>query len=204
MAKIMSVDYEAMPKQAKQMRAYGKQLNTEMTNAYKSVTDMHNSWYGKRYNELAKEFNKLTAEINDMLNLVVAEIPYALETIANNYSQADRGQNATTAVRETPRKISNITISNDVGMKFVTSNVASIQKSVSTNFKNAKEQMNKIETEYAKIKWQSEASETFKSKFTKLKTSIVTAFENINSSFTKLMEQTQQDIEKAEKANTVK
>ena len=50
MAKIQNVDYEAMPKQAKQMRSYGQQLNTQMTNAYKSIEDMHSSWYGKRYN----------------------------------------------------------------------------------------------------------------------------------------------------------
>ncbi len=64
--------------------------------------------------------------------------------------------------KTSPKKITNLTIHNDVGMKFVTSNVESVQKSVSTNFKNAKDQMNKIQAEYTKkIKWQSEASEAF-------------------------------------------
>ena len=49
MAKIQNVDYEAMPRNAKQMRNLGKQLNTEVTNAYKSIENMHSSWYGKRY-----------------------------------------------------------------------------------------------------------------------------------------------------------
>lgn len=35
MAKIMNVDYEAMPNQAKQMRAQGKELNNELVGAYK-------------------------------------------------------------------------------------------------------------------------------------------------------------------------
>ena len=99
--------------------------------------------------------------------------------------------------------MTNLTIHNDVGMKFVTSNVESVQKSVSTNFKNAKDQMNKIQAEYTKIKWQSEASEAFKSKFNKLKQNIISSFENIESQFTKLMTQTKNDIEKTEKANTV-
>ena len=192
MAKIQNVDYEAMPKQAKQMRSYGQQLNTQMTNAYKSIENMHNSWYGKRYNELVKQFNNLTTQINEMLTLVVTDIPYALETVANNYSQADRGTNATAAQKTSPKKITNLTIHNDVGMKFVT-----------TNFKNAKDQMNKIQAEYTKIKWQSEASEAFKSKFNKLKQNIISSFENIESQFTKLMTQTKNDIEKTEKANTV-
>ena len=54
MAKIMNVDYEAIPGQAKQIRATAKQLNSEMTKAYNSIAEMHNSWYGKRYNELVK------------------------------------------------------------------------------------------------------------------------------------------------------
>lgn len=203
MAKIQNVDYEAMPKQAKQMRTYGQQLNTQMTNAYKSIEDMHSSWYGKRYNELVKQFNSLTSKINEMLKLVVTEIPYALETVANNYSEADKGTKATAAQKTAPKKVTTLTIHQDVGMKFVTSNVEAVQKKVSNNFKNAKDQMNKIQTEYSKIKWQSEASEAFKSKFSKLKQNIITSFENIEKQFSSLMNQTKKDIEKTEKANTV-
>ena len=63
--------------------------------------------------------------------------------------------------------------------------------------------MNKIESEYNKVEWQSEASESFKARFAQLKTNIIASFENINNEFTKLMTQTQQDIEATEKANTV-
>ena len=203
MAKIQNVDYEAIPGQARQMRSYGKELNAEITTAYKSVADMHTSWYGKRYNALVKEFNKITANINELLSLVVTEIPFTLETVANNYSQADRGSNVTSAAKEMPKKIANISISEDVGMKFLTEQVSSVQSSVSKNFQNAKTKMNTIETEYKKIKWQSEASEAFKTKFTKLKKEIVTAFDDINTSFTKLMNQTKDDIQKAETNNTV-
>ena len=138
MAKIQNVDYEAMPRNAKQMRTYGQQLNTEVKNAYNSVKDMHSSWYGKRYNELVKHFNDMIPQINEMLQLVVTDIPVSLEKVANNYSQADRGSNATTVENTTPNKVTNIEIQNDVGMKFITANVQQVQTKVSNNFKNFK------------------------------------------------------------------
>ena len=81
MARISEVDYEAIPGQAAQMRSLGQALNSEMTTAYQSVAAMHESWYGIRYNALVKEFNNLIPIINEMLKLVVQEIPFALETI---------------------------------------------------------------------------------------------------------------------------
>ncbi len=203
MAQIMNVDYEAMPNQAKQMREYARELNTELKNAYSSIEEMHNSWYGIRYNELVKDFNEMAPQLNQLLDLVVREIPFALETIANNYSQADRGQNATTAEETAPNKIENLPIMNDVGMRFITSDVANTQRVVSEKFEASKDLMNKIESEYAKVQWQSEASESFKARFTQLKGEIIASFENINTQFAKLMTQTQQDIETTEKANTV-
>lgn len=203
MAKIQNVDYEAMPRNAKQMRSFGQQLNTEVTNAYNSVRDMRSSWYGKRYNELVKHFNNMIPQINEMLQLVVTDIPVTLEKVANNYSQADRGSNATTVENTTPRKITNIEIHNDVGMKFITANVQQVQTKVSNNFKNAKDQMNKISTEYNKVKWTSEASEAFKTKFNKLKTEITKSFEDIEQTFSKLMNQAKEDVQKSETANTV-
>ena len=204
MAKIMNVDYEAMPNQAKQMRAQGKELNNELVGAYKKISDMHKCWYGKRYNSLVKEFNDVAPKINELLELVVTDIPSALETVANNYSQADKGSNVTSVSKEGPKKITTISQSNDVGMKFLTSEVSNTQKEVSNSFKKSKEKMNTIEAEYGKIKWESEAADAFKAKFKKLKADIVTAFDNIDSQFTKLMEQTKTDIQNAENANTVK
>lgn len=203
MALIENVDYKAIPGQANEMRNYGKDLNSEITKAYATIARMHESWYGKRYNELVKAFNNMIPSLNEMLTLVVTEVPYALETIANNYSQADEGQNVTVASNEAPNKLVELAITEDVGMKFLTSNVEEAQQEVSKNFTNAKDLMDKIEGVYSRIAWKSEAADAFKATFTKLKNDIVTSFENVNSQFTKLMDQTQQDVENAEKANTV-
>ena len=203
MAKIDHVDYEAMPRQEKAMREYALELNNELRTAYSNVGEMHNSWYGVRYNELVKDFNELIPQVNDLLKLVVTEIPFAVETIANNYAQADKGQNVTSAEETSANNIENLPITNDVGMRFMTAEVANTQRSVSEKFDASKELMNKIEAEYNRVEWQSEASESFKARFNKLKNDILMAFDNINNEFSKLMTQTQQDIETTEKANTV-
>ena len=203
MAKIDHVDYEAMPRQAKAMREYALELNNELRTAYSNVGEMHNSWYGVRYHELVKDFNELIPQVNDLLKLVVTEIPFAVETIANNYAQADKGQNVTSAEETSANNIENLPITNDVGMRFMTAEVANTQRSVSEKFDASKELMNKIEAEYNRVEWQSEASESFKARFNKLKNDILMAFDNINNEFSKLMTQTQQDIETTEKANTV-
>ena len=203
MAKITTVDYEAIPSQASQMREYGRELNNELKSAYQSIAEMHNSWYGKRYNSLVEQFNALIPELNEMLELVVGEIPFTLETVANNYSQADRGANCTSANRESPNKITELPISNDVGMRFLTGEVQSVQSDVSKNFKESESKMNTIESVYSRIVWESEAASAFATRFKRLKTEIVTAFQNIEESFSKLMLQAQEDVQAAENANTV-
>ena len=203
MARIDHVDYEAMPRQAKAMREYALELNSELRAAYTNIGEMHNSWYGVRYNELVKDFNELIPQINDLLKLVVTEIPFAVETVANNYAQADKGQNVTSAEETSANNIENLPITNDVGMRFMTGEVSNTQRAVSEKFESAKELMNRIESEYNRVDWQSEASESFKARFEKLKNDILSAFDNINNEFSKLMTQTQEDIENTEKSNTV-
>ena len=66
MARIDRVDYVAMPGQAKKMREYALELNSELKAAYSNVAEMHNAWYGIRYNELVKDFNELTNIIADI------------------------------------------------------------------------------------------------------------------------------------------
>ncbi len=203
MANIQNVDYEALPGKAGQMRSHGQELNNKLTDVYQKVTDMHNVWYGERYNSLVKEFNHIIPQLNELLDLVVGEIPFALETIANNYSQADKGANVTSAQKTAPNKIADIAIHNDVGMRFLTGDVESIQNQVVSNLDIAKSKMDEIESVYGQIQWRSEASDAFRSTFTRLKSEIVESFENIKSQFTKLMTQTQQDIQSAETSNTV-
>ena len=204
MANIIKVDYEAIPRQTMSMRTHGKELNAELTNAYKSIEEMHRSWFGQRYNSLVVEFNKIIPSINELLSLVVDEIPFTLDTVANNYALADRGDGVTKAAKELPQKIADINMPSDIGMGFITSEVEAVQQSVSRNFQNARDKMNLIETEYGKITWQSEAADAFKARFQKLKTEISNSFDNLNTQFTNLMNATKEDMQKTENANTLK
>lgn len=203
MARIKEVDYNALAKNAGDIRSYAQELNNELTTAYQKITDMHNVWYGQRYNSLVTEFNNITTQLNDLLNLVVGEIPFTLETIANNYSQADMGANVTSAQQTAPSRIMDIAIHNDVGMRFLTGDVESIQSQVSSNLDNAKSKMETIESTFKATPWESEAHEAYQSKLASLKSSIVNSFENIKSQFAKLMTQTQEDVQNAETSNTV-
>ena len=147
MAEIDKVDYEAMPERARNIREYALELNSEMRNVYSKVGEMHNSWYGVRYNELVKDFNDMTQSVNEMLELVVTEIPFALENIANNYAGTDKGQGVTSAEETQANKVENLPILNDVGMRFITADVANTQREVAAKFDKLKEVMEQINTE---------------------------------------------------------
>ena len=154
-------------------------------------------------NALVAEFNKIVPSINELLTLVVDEIPFTLDTVANNYALADRGTGVTKAVKEVPQKILELSIPSDIGMGFITSEVESVQQRVSRGFQNARDKMNLIETEYGKITWQSESSDAFRVRFQKLKTEIINSFDNLNTQFTNLMNATKEDMQKTENANNV-
>ena len=203
MAKIEKVDYGDLYTQAENILVYGKDLNLILERIYSNIESMHANWYGQRYNTLLKEFNDMLPQINSLLVLVVGELPFALKTIANNYSNADIGEDVKSASKETPKDIADISIPNDVGMKFISTDVETTRTTISSDFGSAKEKMEKIQGVVNNLLWESDASATFAKKFSSIKTNIVASFENINSSFEKLMKQAQQDIQLAEKANTV-
>ena len=203
MARIPKAQYETMPSYAKQMRSAGQELNQALIEAYTNIANMHSVWYGKRYNSLLQQFNNMIPQMSELLEFVVAQLPFALETIANNYSSADGVGKITSAARTEPKKINAITPSTEEGLKFMSDEVANVQKKVSANFTNAKEKMDQIQAIYSKVEWVSDAATQFRARFLQLKKNITTFFDEFNASFTKSMQQTLQDIQATENANTV-
>lgn len=203
MSKVEYVDYQDLAVKAKDIRNHAKELNELFTKIYQEIMTMHQAWYGKRYNELAKNFNELAPSINEMLKLTYGEIPFALETIANNFSQADTGSNTTSAQQTEERKMPNVPTPNDVGMRFMESQVRESKNKVTTGFKNANEKMSAIESTYNRISWKSESAEAFRAKFTTLKNQITKEIDELNSQFDKLMEQAMEDLRITEQKNTV-
>lgn len=199
---ITSVDYKSIPGKANQMRADGQALNKELTTAYTSIQNMSADWYGKRYNTLVESFNKMTIMLNEMLKLVVSEIPDVLNTVASNYARVD-GDSISAGGKTTPKNIINIRKSNAVGMKFIENKVEATKSNVERNFQKAIDSMNKIESTYKSINWKSDAATAFEKHFKTLKQKITTSFEDIKKQFTTLMNQTISDMTSTEKANTV-
>ena len=203
MSRIRKVNYGEMAIQAKKIREDGKQLNDQIVKAYAYLSEMHEFWYGKRYNKLVMAFNNMVPQLNEMLSLVVYKLPYSLELISNNYSMVDRKQKETVEIDEEPNRIKEIEITNDSGLRFLSDQVISIQQKISKCFEIAKDQMNEIEIEYKRIVWESESADIFEEKFSEIKEKITAFFANINTEFKDLMQQTEDDLEKAEKINNV-
>ncbi len=204
MPNLQNVDYRQMPGHAKTIREKGKELNQKFKLIYQRVADMHADWYGQRYAALVEQFNTLYPTLNEMLKLVYTEIPYVLETIANNYAKADTGSAVCNAVETPVASLAAIpTHKEDEGMRFITPKVEETKNFVKADFDNAKTIMNDIQIAYKKISWKSDASEKFEAAFVKLKTNIDKQIDDINTSFVKLMNQTEQDMQTTENANTV-
>ena len=203
MAKIEFVNYNTVPGVADNMQELGIQLNSELTAAYASTKNMRANWFGVRYNTLIQGFNKVIPSINELLNLVIGEIPYALRVAANNYSQADRGQNACTAEQGTPSNIEEIPATTEPGLKFITAEVETAKTNIETNFSNAEKLMDDIAATFETAEWESEARTAFDTRFNTLKTNITASIDDIKVQFTTLMAQTIADIESAESSSTV-
>lgn len=203
MALIDELIYEEFPGHAGQMRTHAQELNSEIKNAYINVTNMHENWYGKRYNELASDFNKIIPMLKDILQLLVGEIPFELEKIANNYAIADKGERIVNPTETAYQTIEEIPMPNDVGMRCITAQVEEVQKTVSTNFRNAIDKMEIIDNDFSKVVWQSEAGTKYRNKVKEAKKDVIDAFENLENQFSRLMNQAVEDINAAEKSNTV-
>lgn len=203
MAIIDNVDYEGIPSKAKRMREVGQDMNRKLVKIYNDVETMHNHWYGVRYSDLQKSFNDLIPSLNDILKLVVDEIPFALENVANNYSKADKGVPVTSAVSTSPTQIQLLAPKNDVGMRFITNEVTTIHSEIKKDFKEVVDDMNEIQRVFSQVNWNSDAATAYRRKFDGLKTSIINQIDEINTKFDTSMTQTEQDIQNAETANTV-
>ncbi len=200
---LKGVQYEQIPNIVRRMRTQGQSLNTEFSNAYKSIIAMNQDWYGKRYEALAKGFIDMKQSIDNMLKIVVTELPKSLEDVANNYSQYDSGNNICTPQSTSIIPMPSISIDSKSGVRFILSGVQTTQKNVGQNFTKAVGFMNDIQKTFATITWESESANTFKKKFDELHRKVKKSIEDITDAFDKNMKSAINDIKEAERANTV-
>ena len=139
-----------------------------------------------------------------MLDFAVTKLPDNIETIANNYSLADKGQVATPVRSEARKNIPEISPNTETDLRFMETAVDGKRDEISKNFTNARQQMNQIATAYSKIVWTSKAADTFLDEFTKIKNQIETMIDDINKEFVQRMQETKEDHRRAEEGNTIK
>lgn len=142
--------------------------------------------------------------LNEYLKVVVTEIPYMFDEIANEISNFDIQQNVTTARKDEFQKIQEISIINDVGMRYLQNEVVNYQTNIEADFNTVKDYMSLIQKIVNQMQLQCDGSDEFRTQFKKFVDSFKQVLDNIQTSFTKLMNQDREEMENAEKANTVK
>ena len=202
MANITEVDYEKMPGQAATIRTEGNSLKDNLNGLFTEAKNMHENRYGLRYNSLITELNSMIPVVDDILKLVIDEIPVALETVARNYALADGATPNTVNEKEMP-SMESIETTVDVGMRFISTSVSANKDTIETKIQNALENLSAIESEYSNVVWDSESATAFSEKFSSLKSSIEIALNSVKTNLSKLMVAAEEDISNAEQNNTV-
>ena len=203
MAQIRSVVYTELPDQAKQIRGKAGELNTKLHTIYQSVDTMRAEWYGKRYNDLVSTFNGMVPSLNQIVDLMFREVPSTLETIANNYSNVDRGSNITTVDNTPANRLQDIPNSTEVGMRFQTNPVTETKAKCNSLFAEVVTNLNELQTLVTNLSWDSDASVQFRDRFQSLKNSIIASIEDVKAKFEQTMQQALADMQATETANTV-
>ena len=202
MPRIEVVDYNALQKSAGTIREGGSALMNVMQQAFTKIGGMSSAWYGKRYNMLVDEFNKVIPALNEISQLTMADFPNALDAIAVNYARADM-EELSPNQSDATTKISEIAHSQAVGLRFVTSEVESVHSEIKTCFTNANSQLESIDGICNSLPWTSEAQEAFVATFKNLKGQIQQSFDTIINAFNTLVEGVKSDMAATESANTI-
>lgn len=202
MPRIEVVDYNALQKSAVSIREGGTALMNGMQQAFTKIGGMSSAWYGKRYNMLVDEFNKVIPALNEISQLTMVDFPNALDKIAVNYARADM-EDLPLNQSDASTKITEIAHSQAVGLRFVTSEVETVHSEIKTSFTNANSELESIESTCNSLPWTSEAQEAFVASFKNLKNQIHQSFENISNAFNTLVEGAKSDMSEVESTNTI-
>ena len=203
MGRVVNIDYENIPGQANNIKNISKQLGDKLLDIYKNISAMHEFWYGKRYNDLVQNINKLIPQMNSFLEVTVSEVPHIIETIANNFSEVDTNGRVTAAQKEGFQKIEQLSIKEDVGMRFVSEEIANIEQTIISEFHEAISLVDMLSREAEGIGIDYDVGNNFKSQFKSFSNSFKQYIETAESQFTVLMLNTRMQMQKTEMANMV-
>lgn len=204
MDNYIKIDYESMPAQSKSIRNSAVELNNRILEVYRKIAEMHVCWYGERYNELVTKFNVLVPQLNQFLNVIVGEVPYMFEQIANTISDVDIQQNVAVPQKDSIQKLNELPIIDDVGMRYISKEVDEISTSIMQLLQQAGDIMEGIKRTVDNISLECEGSAEFKNGFAGLNNAFQFVIGNVETQFTELMKADREIMEKAEKENSAK
>lgn len=201
MGSQIEIDYENIPAQSKNIRGLAREINNKLLNVYGKIAEMHVCWYGKRYNELVTNFNELVPQFNQFVDVIVGEVPYMFEKIANSISDVDVKYNVAVPQRESVQKIQLLPVIDDVGMRYISAEVDEINTNVVKMLQDAEDTMEGIKRIVEQINIDCDGSAEFKNQFSRLSDAFQYTINNVEKQFTELMKQDKELIETAEKKN---
>lgn len=201
MSDSISIDYENIPAQSKNIRGLAREINNKLLNVYGKIAEMHVCWYGKRYNELVTNFNELVPQFNQFVDVIVGEVPYMFEKIANSISDVDVKYNVAVPQRESVQKIQLLPVIDDVGMRYISAEVDEINTNVVKLLQDAEDTMEGIKRIVEQINIDCDGSAEFKNQFSRLSDAFQYTINNVEKQFSELMKQDKELIETAEKKN---
>ena len=144
MEEYIKIDYENVPAQSKNIRNGAIEVNNKLLESYRKIAEMHVCWYGKRYNELVTYFNELVPQLNQFLNVIVGEVPYMFEKIANTISDVDIQQNVAVPQKESIQKLEALPLIDDVGMRYISKEVDEISNEIMQLLQAAEDSMESV------------------------------------------------------------
>lgn len=197
------IDYENLPRQSSNIRNSAVQINKKLAEVYNKIGNMHENWYGMRYNDLVRGLNSIIPQLNQFLSVIETDLPYVIEAISNNFSEVDIKQRVTTEQKTNIQNIQPIPVVNDIGLRYLDVEVENVRKEVVADLNEIRGIMEDIGGTVGQLVMECDGSEEFKSQFSKLKESFNQSLSNIENTVVEYMNKTKIQIEKAEKANTV-
>lgn len=201
MGSQIEIDYENIPAQSKNIRGLAREINNKLLSVYGKIAEMHVCWYGKRYNELVTNFNELVPQFNQFVDVIVGEVPYMFEKIANSISDVDVKYNVAVPQRESVQKIQLLPVIDDVGMRYISAEVDEINTNVVKLLQDAEDTMEGIKRIVEQINIDCDGSAEFKNQFSRLSDAFQYTINNVEKQFSELMKQDKELIETAEKKN---
>lgn len=202
MGDYIKIDYSSIPAQSKSIRNSAVDVNNKLLEVYNKIAEMHVCWYGKRYNEMVTYFNELVPNLNKFLDLIIGEVPYMFDEIANTISDVDIQQNVAVPQKDSIQKLQTVPIIDDVGMRYISSEVDEISNEIMQLLQDAEDSMEGVKRTVYSVPLECAGSEEYKNGFANLNNAFQYTINNIKVQFAKLMQADRELMEKTEKENS--